>query len=394
MFNKWNDILRQHADRLVESHRTASAGLRRPVLLLIDPAQGTARQAAERLAEQTGRSQRLDQWSRAVEGGGQLPIVTISLEAEDALALLPADAALGQRLQAEATGESVAILCLDGDAAVPVSIRRPPPPDEPAPHQRNRQAWDDRARRAHQVVRPLSEGELIEELRTLDPYGWLEGDLRGKRVLCLAGGGGRQSALFALAGAEVTVCDLSTEMLALDRQVAEQHGRSVETVEASMDDLSALPPASFQVVYQPTSSCYVPNLAAVYREVARVCQPGGIYISQHKQPRSLQAEAEPSGDGYRVVHRSNYRGPLPEVTGSDHREEGMDEYLHGWEELVGGLCRAGFVVEDLSEPKLADPTSPPGSFAHRSAYLPPYVRLKARRVADRSGAQRPLEFWS
>jgi hypothetical protein len=52
------------------------------------------------------------------------------------------------------------------------------------------------------------------------------------------------------------------------------------------------------------------------------------------------------------------------------------------------------LVEDLSEPKLGDATSPPGSFAHRSSYLPPYVRIKARRVPDRDDAQRPLEFWT
>ena len=39
-------------------------------------------------------------------------------------------------------------------------------------------------------------------------------------MLCLAAGGGKQSALYAAAGAEVTVVDLSPEMLALDRQVA------------------------------------------------------------------------------------------------------------------------------------------------------------------------------
>jgi hypothetical protein len=43
------------------------------------------------------------------------------------------------------------------------------------------------------------------------------------------------------------------------------------------------------------------------------------------------------------------------------------------------MCRAGFVIEDLLEPNhLRD--SEPGSFGHRSQFLPPYVRIKARRL--------------
>lgn len=53
----------------------------------------------------------------------------------------------------------------------------------------------------------------------LDPEGRL-GDLRGKNVLCLAGGGGQQSVAFALLGANVTVVDLSEEQLQTDRAAA------------------------------------------------------------------------------------------------------------------------------------------------------------------------------
>jgi hypothetical protein len=42
----------------------------------------------------------------------------------------------------------------------------------------------------------------------LDPEGVL-GELSGKRVLCLAGGGGQQSTSFALLGAIVSVLDIS-----------------------------------------------------------------------------------------------------------------------------------------------------------------------------------------
>jgi SAM-dependent methyltransferase len=201
-------------------------------------------------------------------------------------------------------------------------------------------------------------------------------------VLCLAAGGGRDGVLLAAAGADVTVVDISPAMLALDRQAASERGLNLRVVQASMDDLSALEPASFEIVVQPVSTCYVSDVVAVYRQVARVVVPGGLYVSQHKQPSSLQARVEPSAAGGYELSEPYYReGPLPEVVGSQHREEGTLEYLHRWEELIGGLCRSGFVIEDLVEPVHTKPRAKTGSFADRSRYLPPYVRIKARRVA-------------
>ncbi len=158
------------------------------------------------------------------------------------------------------------------------------------------------------------------------------------------------SAPYAAAGAEVTVVDISREMLALDREVAAERGLNIRVIEASMDDLSALSADKFEIVLQPVSTCYVPDVTNVYREVVRVTATGGLYISQHKQPTSLQAEARPSGGGYHLTEPYYRTGPLPSVTGSPHREPGTLEYLHRWEELLGGLCRAGFVIEDVMEP--------------------------------------------
>ena len=150
-----------------------------------------------------------------------------------------------------------------------------------------------------------------------------------------------------------------------------------------MDNLSMLPNAGFDVVIQPVSTCYVPDIAAVYREVARVTAPGGLYISQHKQPVTLQAESLPAGRGYLLSEPYYRSGPLPAVIdGCLHREAGTVEFLHRWQELIGGMCRAGFVIEDLVEPKHGDPTAEPGTFKHRSAFVPPFVTFKARRSTE------------
>jgi ubiquinone/menaquinone biosynthesis C-methylase UbiE len=232
----------------------------------------------------------------------------------------------------------------------------------------------------HRFAQPVRNVDLVDPLKSVDALGWLGGDIRGKKLLCLAAGGGRQSALYAAAGARVTVVDISPAMLALDRQVAKERKLDVRTVEASMDDLSMLASRHFEIVIHPVSTCYVPDIGRVYREVARVTCANGLYISQHKQPASLQADTEASTRGYELIEPYYRSGSLPPAAASKHREAGTLEYLHRWEELIGGLCRAGFVIEDLVEPLHADRQASRGDFKHRSRYVPPYVRIKARRV--------------
>lgn len=261
----------------------------------------------------------------------------------------------------------------------------------------NERAYDAMAAARDPLCRPASEKELANPLATVDAAGWLGGSLAGRSVLCLAAGGGRQSSLYAAAGAKVTVVDLSGAMLELDRRVAAERGYSPRLIKTSMDDLSMLAQAEFDVVIHPVSSCYLPDVTAVYRQVARVIRPGGIYVSQHKQPTSLQASVEPSSDGgYQLLHRYYRTEPIPPPDSASRssrrlRESGATEYLHRWEQLIGGLCRAGFVIEDLVEPKHARRGSVRGSFADRAAYVAPYVRIKARRLGTTgAAAERPI----
>jgi len=93
------------------------------------------------------------------------------------------------------------------------------------------------AARGQRFTRPAGDQDFANPLGTVDKIGWLGGDIRGKRVLCLAAGGGKHGPLYAAAGANVTVVDISAAQLELDRQVAAERRLELRTVEASMDDL-------------------------------------------------------------------------------------------------------------------------------------------------------------
>ncbi len=247
----------------------------------------------------------------------------------------------------------------------------------------NRQAWDRMAASQHVLTRPATDEELADPMKIIDGAGWLSGGIKGWNVLCLAAGGGRHGPLYAAAGGNVTVVDLSPAMLELDRHVAQAKRLDVATIESSMDDLQMFPDSKFDLVVHPVSTCYLPTVARVFTEVARVTRAGGLYISQHKQPTNLQASLDTSAGQYTIDHAYYDRTPVAAADRpSKLREPGTREFQHSWSDLLGGICRNGFAIEDVTEPHHAKPDAPVGSFGHRCYYIAPYLRIKARRSGE------------
>ncbi len=245
----------------------------------------------------------------------------------------------------------------------------------------NKAAWNALCESGSVFAKIATDEECRTPLQTLDSRGWLPATVEGLDVLCLAAGGGWQSILYALAGARVTVVDLSPgdARTGCRRSTATRRecacGRSV--------DGRFVLSGGCVVRYRPSTGQHLlcSRHLAVFREIARVSRPGGLYISQHKQPTSLQIAGRDAADRYVIGTRYYRSGALPVLDDTSYRERGTLEYLHRWEDLVGGLCRAGFVIEDLREPFRGDETAPVGHYKHRGLFTPPYVRLKARRLA-------------
>lgn len=141
----------------------------------------------------------------------------------------------------------------------------------------NQQAWNRLADSGSLFARVATDEECRSPLQVLDGRGWLPESVAGLNVLCLASGGGWQSILYAAAGANVTVVDLSESMLKLDAREAKRRRFQIQTVQASMDDLTMFADESFDIVHQPVSTCYVPDLKPVYAGIARSPQPWFVY---------------------------------------------------------------------------------------------------------------------
>lgn len=262
---------------------------------------------------------------------------------------------------------------------------------------KNAAAWDRLAKAHDALASPACDEAFTDPRNWLGTGGpadrpWLPSSLRGLEVLCLAAGGGKHGPVYAAAGASVTVVDLSASMLDLDRQVARERKLHLELIQSSMDELTMLKNDYFDLVIHPVSSCYLPTLKQVFSEIVRVCRPGGLYMSQHKSPRSLQSSLQPNLNGrYELLfpecQSGDNSGALPPAPPSRLREAGTDEFVHSLTDILGGICRAGFSIEDFFEPNEGDQEAVRGSFTHRAAFLPPYIRILARKYGQRATLQ-------
>lgn len=183
------------------------------------------------------------------------------------------------------------------------------------------------------------------------PADWLK-DVKGKKVLCLAGAGGLQAPLLACAGAEVTVLDLSEKMLEKDRTVAEKEYLNIRIEKGNMCDLSRFPDGSFDIILNPSSLMYVPDVRPVFQECYRVLKMGGTFIMMAPSPVNYLCDFvdDENGGYYKAVNRMPY-------CSSDHDTMGdWVEYGHTMEDYIGGQIACGFVINGYVECQLEDIT--------------------------------------
>jgi SAM-dependent methyltransferase len=260
----------------------------------------------------------------------------------------------------------------------------------------NRARWNALVDANVEYSRPMLELTPQSARAFLDPHGVMDsfmGDVAGKEVLCLAGGGGQQSAAFALLGAQVTVFDLSDKQLERDRQAAEHYGVTIRTVQGDMRHLDAFADASFDLVYHAFSINFVPKVEPVLAEVARVIRPGALYRIEWFNPftQMMVPEQDWNGEGYLLRHeyidgreatKLYPTWTIEEEDGSKLELDSPHEFVHALSTMINTLAGNGFVIVRASE-YVGDDSgdgreAEPGSWSHYLRVAAPYLTLWSR----------------
>lgn len=175
------------------------------------------------------------------------------------------------------------------------------------------------------------------------PHSWF-GDLKGKKVLGLASGGGQQMPIFAALGAECTILDYSPRQLESERLVAQREGYNIRIIRADMTKPLPFGDEEFDLIFHPVSNCYVEQVKPIFRECFRILKHGGIFLAGlGNEVNYLVDEDEQS-----II----YSMPFNPLVHEDQRkmledtDSGM-QFSHTLEEQIGGQLEAGLVLTHL-----------------------------------------------
>ena len=207
-------------------------------------------------------------------------------------------------------------------------------------------------------------------------------EAKNKQVLCLASGGGQDSAAFGLLGAKVTVFDLSDVMLKRDQEAAQHHGYSVKTIQGDMRDLSPLGNNRFDIVWQSISLNYSPVVDPVFDGVQKILRPQGIYRVAIQNPFTYALSSDWSGESYplkgRYIDGENVTHYSPTWTidqpdGSEITLPTPQLFRHTLSTLLNGLAKRGFTLLHLQEWMREGNDPEPGSWIHFTQCAPLFL---------------------
>jgi len=177
------------------------------------------------------------------------------------------------------------------------------------------------------------------------PHEWF-GDLKGKKVLGLASGGGQQMPIFAALGAVCTVFDYTPEQLESERMVASREHYSIETIRGDMSEPLPFPDETFDLIFFPVSNVYVREAKPIFKECYRILKKGGVLLSGLDNGINFMTD-----DDELEIKNTFPFDPLLNEEQFEELQKGDDgiQFSHTLEEQIGGQLEAGFILTNLYE---------------------------------------------
>lgn len=222
----------------------------------------------------------------------------------------------------------------------------------------NKQAWDSYVERNDRWTIPVSEKEILDAKKgnwaivltpTLAvPRNWFPDDLKNRKILGLACGGGQQGPILASLGADVTIFDNSPKQLEQDENLSTAFGLNIKTIEGDMRDLSIFENESFDLIFNPCSIGFVKDIQPIWNECYRVLKKGGVLLTGLTNPLIFQIDENTKTLKYKFPY-SDQESLSKEDLDIFIKNNDPLMFAHSWTEQIGGQLKAGFMLIDMFE---------------------------------------------
>ncbi|MFA6619904.1 MAG: methyltransferase domain-containing protein [Bacilli bacterium] len=177
------------------------------------------------------------------------------------------------------------------------------------------------------------------------PHPWF-GDLKGKRVLGLASGGGQQMPIFVALGGICTVFDYTPAQLESERIVAKREHYDIAIIQGDMTKPLPFADGAFDLIFFPVSNVYIEEAKPVFKECFRILAPQGRLLSGLDNGVNFITD-----DNEKEIINSFPFNPLknPEQREQLAKSDSGIQFSHTLEEQIGGQLEAGFLLKELYE---------------------------------------------
>lgn len=177
------------------------------------------------------------------------------------------------------------------------------------------------------------------------PKEWFP-DLKGKKVLGLASGGGQQMPVFAALGAECTVLDYSEKQIENENYVAKREGYQINAIRADMTNPLPFENDYFDLIFHPVSNCYIEDVMHVWKECFRILKKGGRLMAGLDNGINFLFDEDEKTIKYALPFNPLKDEKLLKELEKDY--SGV-QFSHTLEEQIRGQLKAGFSLIDLYE---------------------------------------------
>lgn len=200
---------------------------------------------------------------------------------------------------------------------------------------------------SHEVYVAATQGKWDVHLTPTKkvPHKWFP-ELKGKKLLGLASGGGQQMPIFAALGADCTILDYSKKQIETEKLISEREGYKIDIVRADMTKPLPFDDEAFDIIFYAISNCYVRDVKPIWKECYRILKPGGTLISGFGLYINYIVDEEE-----KEIINSLPFDPIsnPEQMAQLQKWDDGVQFSHTLEEQVTGQLEAGFTLLDLYE---------------------------------------------